>query len=85
MVKVTFQIVEDHITELIKEDSVQERILHPIELSTKTASKSCPYNIANIEYPEKTTFTIVIDESVAQTQEPVRKHMNTKENYENYL
>ena len=65
MVKVAFQSAEEYISEQLKKGSL-EKELPPLFMSTENFPSSCPYNIANIRYPEKAAFTVAIDDRVDQ-------------------
>jgi nucleoside phosphorylase len=69
MIKVAFQSAEEYISEQLKKGSLSEKELPPLYMSIKDFPPSCPYNIANIHYPEKTTFEVTIDDRIDQLQE----------------
>ena len=65
MTKVSFQIAEDHISNQIKRSTLPIKM--PIlYINTKNSSTSCPYKISNITYPNRTAFTVDIDNKVNQ-------------------
>ncbi len=69
MVKVAFQGAEEYISEQLRKGLLSEKELPSLFMSTKDFPSSCPYNIANIHYPEKTTFEVTIDERIDQPHE----------------
>ncbi|MGD9099959.1 MAG: hypothetical protein PVF45_05730, partial [Anaerolineae bacterium] len=69
MKKVAFQSAEDYVTEQLKTGSMLEKELPPRLFSTKNSFTSCPYKLSNITYPDKTVFTVDIDDRVGQSIE----------------
>ncbi len=62
MKQVAFQIVEDHISEQLKKGQLKEKKLPPLLKNTKNSNDSLPYNLKNILYPDKKTFTVEIED-----------------------
>ncbi len=67
MLKVAFQIAEEHIADQLKKGSLAEGELPPILLQTNNADASCPYKISNIAYPKETTFKVDLGKRSIQT------------------
>ncbi len=63
MIKVAFQIAEDHITECLKKGLLKEKELPTLYLSTQNSPPKCPYKISNILYPEKKSFIVDIKDN----------------------
>jgi hypothetical protein len=90
MIKVVFQIAEDYITEQLEKGSMPEGKLPPKFMSTENSSKSCPYKISNIAYPDKTTFTVEISDectefSVTNDKEAMRQELLQRQSNLNKL
>jgi len=60
MVKVAFQKAFEHIVELLELGSPLEGELVPLILDTGNSEDSCPYELSNIDYPEKRQFEILL-------------------------
>lgn len=60
--KVTFQLAEEYITEQLKIGGLLEAKLPPLLLNTDNSPDSCPYKISNIAYPNKTKFTVALND-----------------------
>jgi len=58
MVKVALQVLEEHITQEIKTARLLDNELESIILKTENSPEMCPYSLANIQYPSKTTFIV---------------------------
>jgi len=65
MEKVAFQLIEDHVTQLLQQGIEMEKVLPNLFLDTENSSKTCPYKISNIAYPQKSTFAVEIKEEKA--------------------
>lgn len=62
MVKVALQSLEDYLVEQLKKGPLSEGELAPLLMTTETSPKICPYKLANILYPSKTSFTVEIED-----------------------
>ncbi len=89
MIKVAFQVAEDYIIEQLEKGPLPEGKLPPKFMSTENSSKSCPYKIANISYPEKTTFTVELSESteslITNNKEVLRQELRQHQSNLNKL
>lgn len=77
MIKVTLQSLEDHLTNLLKSGLLTQRDLPPLSLNTQNSPNSCPYKLSNIQYPNKTSFVVDIDEQLGVSDIP-SGHPNIK-------
>ena len=66
MVKVALQSLEDHLVEQLKKGPLLEGELVPILMTTENSPKICPYKLANIHYPSKTSFTVEVEDQHTQ-------------------
>lgn len=66
MIKVALQSLEDYLTQQIKEKPLLDDELESIILSTDNSPEICPYKLANIPYPVKTSFIVEIEDQSAQ-------------------
>lgn len=58
MVKVALQVLEEHITQKIKMAPLPEGEFESVTLNTENSPETCPYNLANIQYPNKKIFVV---------------------------
>lgn len=66
MIKVALQSLEDYLTQQIKQAPIADSELEPITLSTENSPETCPYKLANILYPSKTSFIVEITDPNSQ-------------------
>ncbi len=62
MIKVALQSLEDHLVQQLKQAPLPDGELEPITMNTENSPKTCPYKLANILYPSKTSFTVEIED-----------------------
>lgn len=67
MIKVALQSLEDYLTLQLKQAPLQDGELEPITMTTENSPKTCPYKLANILYPIKTSFTVEIENQTVQS------------------
>ncbi len=75
MVKVALQSLEDYLVEQLKKGALPEGELAPLLMTTENSPKICPYKIANILYPTKTSFTVEIEDQLTR-RDPLPIHPN---------
>ncbi len=66
MIKVTLQSLEDCLAQQLKQAPLPDGELEPITMTTENSPKTCPYKLANILYPSKTSFTFEIEDQPVQ-------------------
>jgi hypothetical protein len=66
MIKVALQSLEDYLAQQLKQASLPEGELEPITMTTENSPKACPYKLANILYPGKTSFKVDIEDQPVQ-------------------
>lgn len=66
MVKVALQVLEEHITQKIKTAHLLADELESLTLKTENSPEMCPYNLANIQYPNKKTFIVDLGQQDSQ-------------------
>ncbi len=75
MLKVALQSLEDFLIEQLKKGPLPEGELSALLMTTENSPKNCPYKLANIHYPSKTSFTIDIEEKLTH-QDTLSMHPN---------
>ncbi len=65
MTKVAFQRIEYYVSEELTKNQLPKKDLPAVSMTTQNSPESCPYNLTNILYPEKKTFTVDIDTQVS--------------------
>lgn len=58
MIKVALQSLEDHLAQQLKKAPLPDGELEPLTLNTENSPDTCPYKLANILYPSKTSFVL---------------------------
>lgn len=62
MVKVAFQVALEHIGEQLQKGLLPEGDLPSLSRDTSNSEDSCPYDITNIAYPDKTEFRVPLND-----------------------
>lgn len=75
MLKVALQSLEDYLVEQLKKGPLLEGEPEPLLMTTENSPKICPYKLANILYPSKTSFTVEIEDQLTQ-QDTLSIHPN---------
>jgi hypothetical protein len=64
MIKVALQSLEDYLVEELKKGHLLEGKLPDLFMATDNSPKTCPYKLANIQYPNKTVFTVDVEDQL---------------------
>jgi hypothetical protein len=70
MVKVALQSLEDYLVEKLKKGPLSEGKLPDLFMATDNSPKTCPYKLANIHYPNKTVFTVDVEDQLLPQNTP---------------
>jgi len=73
MIKIALQSAEEYISLLIRSGEILDDRLQPWNRTTENSPETCPYNLANVDYPKKMSFVVELADFPDSNGENIRK------------